>query len=222
MSRLPAKRLVITGLLMFATGIAGAATKYVSDQLSINVRRGPGTGYQIKTLIDAGAQVQTLSKSNGWTRIRTTNGTAGYVLTRLLSDQPAAADRLAHFKKQNQRLKNKIESLTQTTDSAQEKLAALKSSNQELTHKNKQLRQELERIREVSADAMRISKQNKKYHRKLMALQSKLERLKHENQMLESRRTGMKIGALILFAGIVVGLLLSLLRKRRSDSWGSL
>lgn len=222
MSRLPAKRLVIAVLLMFATGIAGAATRYVSDQLSINVRRGPGTGYQIKALIEAGDKVQTLSTSNGWTKIRAANGTTGYVLTRLLSDQPAAADRLAHFKQQNQHLKKKIESLTRTTDSTQEKLASLASRNQELTQKNQQLRRELERIREVSADAIRISKQNKKYHRKLMALQSKVERLKHENQMLGSRRTGMKIGALILFAGIVVGLLLSLLRKRRSDSWGSL
>ncbi len=214
------KRLVAALLLVLITGVAGAATRYVSDQLSINLRRGPGTGYRIKKLIKAGDKVQTLSSSNGWTKIRTSKGTTGYVLTRLLSKKPAASTRLAQVKQENKKLKAKNKSLSSNQSSKQKKIANLTQQNKQLKSKNQSLSQKLEKLRETSADAVHLSKQNKQYHQQLMSLKSKMQRLKHENQSLKSRREGMKIGALILFVGIVIGLLLSMIRKRRSSSWG--
>lgn len=213
-------RVVVALLLVFVTGVAGAATRYISDQLSVNLRGGPGTQYQIEKLVDAGDRVSTLSSSNGWTKVRTQSGTTGYVLSRQLSNDPAAAQRLAAYEKQNNKLKKKNESLSENSDTAQSKLAKLQKKNKELKQNNTEISKKLEKLRETSADAVRINKQNKKYHQKVMSLKSQVERLKHENEALESRREGMKIGALILFVGIVVGLLLSLMRKRRAGNWG--
>lgn len=171
-----------TGLL-YATA-ASAAMQYVSDQLSINLRSGPGAKYRIERQLDAGARLQMLGRpTNGWTQVRSAAGQTGYVLTRFVSDQPAERDRGAQ---------------------------------------NKKLKSRLADIRETSADAIRIGKENEKYRKQLMNLRSDVDRLKHENQALRSHRGGMTIGALILFAGIVLGLMLPMFRRRRKDSWDSL
>lgn len=208
--------------LLVVTGVASAATQYVSDQLSINMRSGPGTGYKIEKLLDAGDQVQTLSQSNGWTKVRTAGGKVGYVLTRFLSGQPAARTQLADMKKKVASLQSDNADLKKELAHAlhgSDKLGELKRN---LVKENKSLKSQLQQLRETSADAVRISKENQKYRQQLMNLRSDVDRLKQENETLQSRRDGMEIGALILFGGILLGLLLPMFRRRSKGNWNSL
>ncbi|MES1930745.1 hypothetical protein SADO_15894 [Salinisphaera dokdonensis CL-ES53] len=212
----------LIGLMMFSTA-ATAATRYVSDELSINMRRGPGTGYRISELLNAGERLTTLSEANGWTQVRTTDGSTGYVLTRFLSEQAAARTRIAtmqeqteQFKKENEELKQQIEEVR----SGSEELSETKTS---LQGENEDLKARLQQLRETSADAVRISNENEKFREELLSMRSENERLRHENAALQSRRDGMKIGALIMIGGIIIGLVLPLFRrKRKGSSWDSL
>jgi len=212
----------LIGLMMFSTA-ATAATRYVSDELSINMRRGPGTGYRISELLNAGERLNTLSEANGWTQVRTSDGTTGYVLTRFLSEQPAARTRIAsmqeqteQFKKENEELKQQLEEVRSGSQELTETKSALQSENEDL-------KQRLQQLRETSADAVRISNENEKFREELLSMRSENERLRHENAALQSRRDGMKIGALIMIGGIIVGLVLPLFRrKRKGSSWDSL
>lgn len=213
--------LMAAAVVLFS-GVAYAGTQYVSDQLSINMRRGPGTNYKIMKLLDAGDRLETLSSSNGWTKVRTTSGTTGFVLTRFLSKQAAASTRIDQFQKKNQKLE------VDNSDLKKELSQALHGSNKlgelkrNLVDENKKLKSQLQNIRETSADAIRIGNENKKYRQQLISLRSDVDRLKHENEALQSRREGMKIGALILIVGIFVGLLLPMFRRRRKGNWDSL
>lgn len=212
----------LIALLLFSAAAAGA-TRYVSDELSINLRRGPGTGYRISELLNAGERLTTLSEANGWTQVRTSDGNTGYVLTRFLSKEPAARTRIAameaqteKFKKENEELKQQLAEVRSGSEELSETKAALEQQNQELE-------QRLQQLRETSADAVRISNENEKFREELMSMRSENERLRHENAALQSRRDGMKIGALILIGGIVVGLVLPMFRrKRKGSSWDSL
>jgi SH3 domain protein len=212
----------LVGIMLFSS-VATAATRYVSDELSINMRRGPGTGYRIIELVEAGDRLTTLSEANGWTQVRTTDGTTGYVLTRFLSDQPAARTRIASMQAQTEKFKQENEQL-------KEQLAEVRSGSEELTetktnlqNENQELSQRLQQLRETSADAVRISNENEKYREELLSMRSDNERLRHENAALQSRRDGMKIGALILIGGVIIGLVLPLFRRRRKgSSWDSL
>lgn len=209
--------------LMMLSSVATAATRYVSDDLSINMRRGPGTGYRISELLSAGDRLSTLSEANGWTQIRTTDGKTGYVLTRFLSEQPAASTRIATMKEQTEKFKTENEELKKKLEevrSGSEQLTETKSS---LEGENEDLKQRLQQLRETSADAVRISNENEKFREELLSMRSDNERLRHENAALQSRRDGMKIGALIMIGGIIVGLVLPLFRRRRKgSSWDSL
>jgi SH3 domain protein len=212
---------VVVGVVMFA-GVADAATQFVSDQLSINMRTGPSTGYKIMKLLDAGDKIDTLSEAKGWSKIRTEAGSTGYVLTRFLSDTPPASVRIDQFQQQNQQLSQENVELKQELSQAlhgSDKLGELK---QNLVDDNKSLKLQLQNIRETSADAIRIGNENKKYRQQLISLHADVDRLKHENAALQNRREGMKIGALILIVGIALGLLLPMFRRRRARSWDSL
>lgn len=213
--------LIGTGLLYAAA--VGAATQFVSDQLSINPRSGPGTQYRIKRQLDAGADLRTLGQpSNGWTRVRSAAGQTGYVLTRFISDQPAARDRVADLEQQVANWRSDNADLKKKLAEATHGSHALGELKRDLAAQNKQLKSQLAHIRETSADAIRIGKENEKYRQQLMNLRSDVDRLKHENQALRSHRGGMTIGALILFGGILLGLMLPLFRRRRNSNWDSL
>lgn len=213
--------LILAAVMLFSTA-ATAATQYVSDQLSINMRRGPGNNYKIMKLLDAGDQVTTLSESDGWAKIRTSSGSTGFVLTRFLSDNAAASTRIDQFQQQNQQLQQDNNDLKQELSQALHGSTQLGELKRNLVDENKNLKSELQNIRETSADAIRIGNENEKYRQQLLSLRSDVDRLKHENEALQSRREGMKIGALILIVGIAFGLLLPMFRRRRKGNWDSL
>ncbi len=209
------------GLVMMST-VTTAATRYVSDELSVNMRRGPGTNYRIVQLVDAGDQLQTLGESNGWMEVRTTDGETGYVLTRFLSDVPAARTRITRMENQVTELESENSALKAELSEVLEGSSELGELKRTLVAENEELSSELTRVREVSSNAIRISEENQTFREQLLSMRSEVERLRHENESLQSRREGMKIGALILIGGIVAGLLLPMFRRRGKSSWDSL
>ena len=214
--------LLVAASLLAMSANAVAATRYISDELSINMRRGPSTSYSISKLLDAGARVQTLSEANGWTQVRTEQGLEGYVLTRFLSNEPAARTRIAEMEAETAKLKEENVALREELSQEQsgtEKLGKLRS---ELIAENQALKDELEEIRRVSANAISLNQQNREFREQLLDAESEVERLRSENKSLQSRREGMKIGALILIGGVILGLVLPLFRRRRKSSWDSL
>lgn len=221
MSKRSAGLIVSLSLLLISVSAMGA-TRYVSDQLSINMRRGPSTSYAISELLQAGVRVQTLDEANGWTKIRTPKGEEGYVLTRFLSTEPAASDRVDQIETQLKKLKTENEDLhaeLAQVMNGSEKLGQLK---RELVAENEALKTKLDKIKRVSANAIEIKSKNQEYRKKLLVLQSQMEQLSSENKALQSRRDGMKIGALILIGGIILGLILPLFRRRKKSNWNSL
>jgi len=214
--------LLVAASLLAMSANAVAATRYISDELSINMRRGPSTSYSISKLLDAGARVQTLSEANGWTQVRTEQGLEGYVLTRFLSNEPAARTRIAEMEAETAKLKEENVALREELSQEQsgtEKLGKLRS---ELIAENQALKDELEEIRRVSANAISLNQQNREFREQLLDAESEVERLRSENKSLQSRREGMKIGALILIGGVILGFVLPLFRRRRKSSWDSL
>ncbi len=202
---------------------AAAATQYVSDELSINMRSGAGTQYKIQRLLDAGDKLEVLGTANGWTHVRTPAGQSGYVLTRFLSDSPAASAQLGQIQQQSASLTNQNAELKQELSEALDGSSELGELKRNLVTENKSLKAELQKIRETSADAIRISNENEQYREQIIQLKANVDRLKHQNEALRSRREGMKIGALIAFGGILIGLVAPMLRRRRrGGSWDSL
>ena len=195
---------LVTASLFAAT--AQAATKYVSDELSINLRRGAGNEFRITELLNAGEKLEVLDSANGWSRIRTSEGEVGFVLSRFLSDTASARDQVAQFKRQSDEFKEENAALKKELSEVLEGSSELGKLKKDLVAENETLKQQLERIKNASANAVRISSENQKFREQILSMESEVERLRHENKSLESRREGMKIGAMVLVAGILIGL----------------
>ncbi len=206
---------------LFASA-AQAATRYISDDLSINLRRGAGNEFKITELLDAGEKVEVLSTNNGWSQIRTAEGEQGYVLSRFLSDNPSARNQVAGFKRQADELKEENAGLKKELSEILEGSSELGKLKKDLVAENEALQQQLQRIKNASANAVRISEENQKFREQILSMESEVERLSHENKALQSRREGMKIGAMVLVGGILIGLILPQFRRRSRNSWDSL
>ncbi|MDN5937640.1 MAG: TIGR04211 family SH3 domain-containing protein [Salinisphaera sp.] len=213
---------VLACALVVASASAAAAPRYISDALSVNMRRGPGTQYRIEDLVKAGTRVDVLKRSDGWSQVRTSGGQQGWVLTRLLSKDPAAQDQLAAMRTQVAELEQNNAALKKELGQAlggNDKLGQLKKK---LVAENEQFKTKLAQIKRVSADAIRIQEENEDFRQRILKMETELEQLRYENQSLRSRRDGMKVGAVILIVGIILGLLLPLFRRRSRNNWESL
>src|SRR5699024_4871484 len=138
--------------------------------------------------------------------------------TRFVSSEPAARDRIEQYQSQAEKLEQENESLHAELSEAMSGSKQLGELKSKLIAENKSLKAEVDRIKSVSADAIKLNKQNQEYREQLLSTQSELERLRSENKALQSRREGMKIGALILVGGMILGLLLPMFRRRRKNS----
>ncbi len=93
---MPLQRLSVT-LLLFAVAVAHGQTRYVSDDLVITLRSGPSTQNAIIDNLNSGDAVDILEEEDdsGYSRVRVrASGAEGWVLSRYLSTERAAGDRL--------------------------------------------------------------------------------------------------------------------------------
>ena len=78
--------------------LAQAQTRYVTDRTIVEIRRGPSTEYLILRNLEAGERVEVLEQNEdaGYSRVRVADqGTEGWILTRFLTAEPIARERLA-------------------------------------------------------------------------------------------------------------------------------
>lgn len=72
-------------------------TRYISDETAITLREDKGVSAPVAALLKSGAKVQLLEAdaASGYSRVKVAPGREGWVLTRYLSTEPAARERLA-------------------------------------------------------------------------------------------------------------------------------
>ena len=92
---------IVTLCLMLLSAAVLAQTAYVTDEFKITLRSGESATHRILRMLPTGEQVTVLSSNpdTGYSKVRTSGGAEGFVLTRQLVDQPVARDRLAPSKR---------------------------------------------------------------------------------------------------------------------------
>ncbi len=220
-------RVLLLLLSLCTVGHALAETRYITDQTEITLRRGESTRHKIIRMLPSGAPVEVLSVNDGtgYARVRTEDGTEGFVLERQLLTEPAARDRLAA-------MEAKLAELQQAPDQLASQLAELQSAHEQLRidHEDlqrhrEQLEQELATLRHASANVMQITEERAELRKNVADLARQTADLQQENGELRNQTTQrwFLIGAGVLVGGVLIGLILPHLRfRRRKSSWGSL
>lgn len=220
-----------TRLILVLSGVLGAVcasaqTAYVNDQLEITLRSGESTQHSIERMLTSGTRLEVLSRNadNGYTQVQLQNGDTGYVLTRFLSDIPAARDRLV-------RVEQQLATLKAAKARVDEQLQALRSAkndtdktSSDVAAQNAQLTQEIDEIRRTAADALSIDARNKSLNTRLTASEQTIDELRLDNAQLKARSAQwwFVLGGGAVLLGAVLGFTLPRMRWRRKSRWGEL
>ncbi len=210
-------------LLVFALLLPGPAlsqeTRFITDELSLDMRSGPGNQYRIQQMVPAGTQVAALEESQGWTRVRLAGGREGWVLTRMLTDTPSARARLEEIQQNAGALQNQNEELTVNLEQARQRVSMLEDALTEVSDERDVLSEQMERARQ----GLELHDENQEMRKQVIDLQREIQDLSHEIERLEERndQRWFLVGGFVLFFGLLLGLILPRLGWRRRSSWGS-
>ena len=172
---------------------------YVTNQAQLPVHQGPSNHYQILKSLPTGTTVSIVDDTidNGYVEINLQDGSKGYALISSLTSSPA-----------------KI-ALANT-----QQAAPIQAT--ELIKERNLLANRLERLQHTAANALDIERQRNDLQERLVNLERNNRHLKLQNQALmdKSNHEWFLLGAGVLFAGMIIGLLLTRISlPKKTSSW---
>ena len=221
---------VVSGLLMTAGPAAAQGqvdeTRWVTDSFEITMRNGKGNRQAIIRMLRSGTKIELLESDEeaGYSLVRTGSGAEGWVLNRYLLKSPPARivmpgveARLRASEGKRKELADELKTVGRERDQSKRQFNSAEASGQGL-------QKELDDLRRLSANAIKIESQNKSLRQSLAESQGIVEKLQIENRRLGSRanREWFIIGALVVIVGMLIGLILPRVRWRKKSSWGDL
>ena len=210
--------------LLFATSATYAQSAWVSDQFEVTIRTGPSTSNAIRLSVSSGTRLEVLERDSesGYSRVRTTGGTEGWVLTRYLMSEPSAREQLEQLTSQLTSASERGSSLTSQLNAVRAQQRDAESSISRLEREKQGLQNELDEIRRTAANVLAIDRQNDELQQRLTNAEINIDQLSEENRVLSTQttRNWFITGALVLCGGIGLGLILPRLKwQRRSRGW---
>jgi SH3 domain protein len=173
--------------------------------------------------LEAGSAVEVLEQNNdGYSRVRAADqGSEGWVLTRFLSTETSARDRLAVAERSLGNARGRVTELEQQVAAVSSELANTKTELEQARSTHGQVSQELSSIKTAAANVVEIRDQNESLRQRLIDRERQVEQLTAENAALSGRnnQNWFIVGAGVLFGGIVIGLVAPTLRRKRRSDW---
>ncbi len=217
------KLLLATVALCIAPGLALAQSndRWISDQFEVTLRTGKSTQQSIIRLLPSGTKVTVLEQDDesGYTRVRTSDGTEGWLLTRyLISSQtarlqlPELQTRLRNSERTKRQLLARNQELEREQRDLQTQLSRTETSS-------RGLQQQLDEIRKLSSDTVQLIDQNKQLKQTLIDAEQRIDELESENRELSdsSQRDWFIVGAAVVIFGLILGLIIPRIRWQRKS-----
>jgi SH3 domain protein len=221
MGVLPMKRsskiviLILLSLFMFST-TGAAETKYVSEDLTITLRTGPGTDRKIIAFPAAGKALEVLTPGDEYTEVQMSNGKQGWVLTRYLTDKEPAYLRLERLEKRHAQVVEKYEALQQRASKLDTdgqgltaELAKTEKDLNELTTAHETLKKESQEFLKLKASYQKALKDS-------TDAKTRADQLDKELQQLYSSEinTGLLYGGGLIVLGFITGFIVKRPKRR--------
>ncbi len=210
-------------VIAFATAVANADDRWITDEFEVMMRTGKGPRKAITRQLRSGTQVEMLEtdKAEGYSRVRLKSGAEGWVISRYLKSGPTAQLRLPDVER---RLKNsdaKRKELQQQVAELTQDRNSLSGQINNLQSNNTSVQSELERITNLSASSVQLDDENRQLKQRLQEIDQETEQLRRENVQLADRasREWFLIGGVVLVTGLLLGLIIPRIRWRKKSSW---
>jgi len=228
---------IIFALIIIASNVvvppAEADTRYVGDQLVITLRLGKSTKHKILKTLETGTPVEVLEEDSTYFKVRTSDGTEGYVLRQYISSTPPKTQRISNLEIENNTLQEKISELQKTKSTleaqiketrekydqetstltiklaeSEQSLEKALNNERKITEKYNNLAAQAENVVNIAKERDQLRQENKKLTAGIEVLQEKNDEIA-DSRMIKWFLAG---GGVFLF-GWIIG---KISRKKRS------
>lgn len=204
--------------------LAQDTVRYVTDRLYVPLRSGKSQSHRILHKgLPSGTQVTVLESDPeaGYSLIRTRRGLEGWILSRYLDEEPVAEIKLAEatarlkaLEEENSKLKRAFTNAAGNSKEAQEIVS-------ELEQQNAELKKELEEIKRISANAIKLDREYQVLSEAKQMLRDKVDVLETENNRLRENHENEAFlnGAFAVILGILAAVIIPRLKPKRRSEW---
>lgn len=209
--------------LFFSSAMAQAETRYVTDQFEITLRSGPSSTHAIQRMVGSGVALKVLESNveDGYSKVQMKGGTEGWVLSRYLMREPAARNQLEQLSDQLAKvtegsMRVRVSAIKNAYESAERQIESLKLEN-------KNLENELISIKAMAANVLAIDQKNDELTEDLSDKDAQIKTLVEENYALKGtkQRDWFVAGAVVLFVGLLLGLVIPRIQWRKRSRYES-
>jgi len=218
-------QLTVLFLLLTLSAATAAQTVWVSDIFEVTLRTGPTTSNAIQMMVESGTELEVLERDAdaGYTRVRTNGGTEGWVLSRYLMSEASARQQLETLSRQLTNANSEGTSLDSQLSAIRSEYDGAKRRIAQLERSESSLQEELADIRRTAANTLAIDSQNKDLQHQLTNTEIQVSVLEQANEKLsgQTTRNWFIAGALVLFGGVLLGLILPRMKWQKKSRYDS-
>jgi len=187
----------VAALSLSVVFAAAAEDLFVSDVINLSIRERPANDAGVIGQVSSGESVEVLESlgPQSFTRIRDANGREGWVTSRYLTPEPAARVQLEKAEAALAQSNRALSALQVEFDAAQARLVH-------------------------AASALELADENEQLKSVITELQDSEQRLREKGKADRERRALMLTGAGLVGGGVVLGLLLPALGRRKQRYGG--
>ncbi len=219
---------VLLALHLLTASAALAATRYVSDDLTITLRRGKGNEFKILKMLKTGTPLEVLSDDGQWAQVREPGGTAGYVLTQFLTAETPKAMVADRLEKDNARLADELKQVKESykdvdtlVNQFKAQISDLEAARGKAQKGLEEFQGKYEKLREEARNVVKLQEERDRLANENQQMAAEVNTLRAErNSVLRTAMIKWFIaGGGVLFFGWMVGSISRKKSKRSSLSW---
>ena len=211
-------KILTIALIILAFKASAESFVYITDQLDLPIRSDKEFGNNIIRLLPSGTELSLLqSTEDGWAQIQF-DDTIGWIKSFYLSPDPSAREKLKKLTRTNNDNKLLITKLSTEKEDLENQLSLLKQENTNLVVQSSKSQAEKEHIEKIYQDALKLEHENEKLIQEKLQLKAELQLAENNTQIQKdtSSRNWFIVGAIVLFFGMMIGLIApGLLNRKR-------
>ncbi len=219
------KTLFVMLLPLLLSPLQAAEIRYITDEFEVTMRSGTSIENSIVRMLRSGEAITILEEdlASQYSLVETEDGKKGYVLSRFLIEQPAARERLQALQQNYDRQRERIEEQDQQIEQLNQSLTQEQTDNATLKTTLRASEQELAEVRGAAQNTLDILEQNKRLQTVVDQLRNEKAQLTETNAELEdsTRLDWFVRGGAVSLIAFVIGIVVTRIRWRKQDSWGS-
>lgn len=215
----------LTLISLLFSSIGWAQAQYITDVFEVTLRSGPSTSNSIISMLKSGDKLKLIEQDNDtkYSHVETESGKQGYILTRFLDNEASGRARASKLLAETDSLKATIKELRQERDEFKKTKNSDNADIERLKQDLTRTENELTSLKTATHDSILILQQNEE-------LKSLIEQLEDDKQMLTEENTRYKDstamdwfirGASVALIAFLLGIIVTRIRWKKRDSWGS-